>query len=205
MPYAHFYDALVLRTVDVGEADRFCILFTRERGVLAVRARGVRRPQSRMGGALLPLCRALVSVKELSSGFLVSAASLLPGGIPPLDPAAFFRAEGGVEVLLGLLHDEYPLPDLFDATAAFLIRSGDGDHIVLAFTFRVLHLFGVLPAPPEYPPTLSLQEHAFIQASQYFPLRAVPPLTELGKLRSFCNSILQEQLRRPLRAQPVMS
>lgn len=199
MPHACIYDAIVLRAPDVGEADRFCILFTRERGRLAVRARGVRRLHSRMGGALLPLCRTLVSVKELSGGLLITAAVPVVGGIPLGDAAAFFHAECGIEILLALLHDEHPLPDLFDATAAFLTRSLEGENIVLAFTLRTLNILGFLPDTHAHSLKFSVQELAFIEASRHFPLWSVPPLSDRENVRSFCASLLQEQLNYPLR------
>lgn len=201
MSYAYHYDTLILRTIDVGEADRFCILFTRERGRLAARARGVRRPQSRMGSALLPLQRALVSVQECSGAGLVTAAVPMTGGIPSGDPLAFFRAECGVEILLALLHDEHPFPELFDATAAFFTRSFDGDHILVAFAFRTLHILGFLPEIPAHSSPFSTEEQAFIDASQYFPLRPLPMLTDLENVRSFCTRMLNEQLSYPLRGQ----
>lgn len=201
MSYVHHYDTLILRTIDIGEADRFCILFTRERGRLAVRARGVRRLCSRMGAALLPLCRALVSVKELSGSGLVTAAVPVVGGIPLGDAAAFFRAECGIGILLALLHDEQPLPDLFDATAAFLTRSSEGDHIVLAFVLRTLHILGFLPDVHAHSPPFSVEERAFIDASRHFPLYSVPMLTALGNVRLFCADLLQGQLNYPLRGE----
>ena len=201
MSYACHYDTLVLRTIDVGEADRFCILFTRERGRLAARARGVRRPHSRMGSALLPLRHAIVSVKEISGGGLVTAASPVAGGIPPGDSSAFFRAECGIEILLALLHDEQPLPDLFDATAAFLARSAEGDHIVVAFALHTLHILGLLPDVDVHSSPFSLQERAFIDASRGFPFRTAPAPAPLEKVRSFCACMLKEQINYPLRGQ----
>ncbi|MBI4129640.1 DNA repair protein RecO [Candidatus Peregrinibacteria bacterium] len=202
MSYACHYDTLILRTIDVGEADRFCILFTRERGRIAARARGVRRPHSRMGSALLPLHRALVSVKELSGGGLVTAALPMAGGIPSGDLSAFFRAECGIEILLALLHDEQPLPDLFDATAAFLTRSSEGDHIIVAFALRMLHILGLLPDTTHaHPSKFSLQEQAFIDASRHFPLHPVPMVLALEHVRSFCAHMLKEQLSYPLRGE----
>lgn len=201
MSYASHYDSLILRTIDVGEADRFCLLFTRERGRLAVRACGVRRPRSRMGAALLPLRRALVSVKELSGGGLVTAAVPIAGGIPPGDAAAFFRAECGMEILLALLHDEQPLPDLFDATAAFLVRSSKGDHIVVAFVLCTLHILGFLPDTHEHSVRFSLQERGFIDASRRFSFCSIPMLTDSENVRLFCARMLQEQLNYPLRSE----
>jgi DNA repair protein RecO (recombination protein O) len=51
-PRTYRVEAIVLRRVDFGEADRVLVLYTRERGKLAVVAKGVRRISSRMGGHL---------------------------------------------------------------------------------------------------------------------------------------------------------
>ena len=75
MPKSQELEAIVLQTHNVGEADRFCILLTKERGKIPVRARGVRKPKSRMGGSLLALQRIQVTVHEGSAGFMVTAAS----------------------------------------------------------------------------------------------------------------------------------
>jgi len=45
-------EAVVLRKVDYGEADRILTLFTRERGKLPAIAKAVRRAKSRMSGQL---------------------------------------------------------------------------------------------------------------------------------------------------------
>ncbi len=68
-------DAIVLRTYDVGEGDRFCILLTRKHGKISARAKGVRKVKSRKGGSLLPLHIARVDIDVSSSGNYVSGAS----------------------------------------------------------------------------------------------------------------------------------
>ena len=45
--------AIVLRTVDYGEADRVVTLFTREHGKLSALARGARKSVKRFGAASL--------------------------------------------------------------------------------------------------------------------------------------------------------
>jgi len=70
------YEAIVLKTYDIGEADRFCILLTKERGKIAARAKGVRKLTSRMGGSLLPLQHIFINVHEGKSGFLITAIEL---------------------------------------------------------------------------------------------------------------------------------
>lgn len=203
MSHSSHYDALILRAIDVGEADRFCIFFTRERGRLAARACGARRPRSRIGSALLPMQRAIVSLKESSrSAGLVTAAVPVAGGIPPGNLPAFFRAECGMELLLTLLHDEHPLPDLFDATVAFLRHSSEGDHVVVVFAIRALHILGLLPdSNTTHAPPLSAQERLFVDAARHFPLYPVPTLADTENVRLLCVHMLSGQLSHPLRGE----
>ena len=51
-------EAIVLRTVDLGEADRILVLFTRHIGKIHVVAKGIRRATSRMAGHAEPLTHA---------------------------------------------------------------------------------------------------------------------------------------------------
>ena len=57
MPGLFKTEAVVLRSIRYGEADRILHLYTRERGRVGAIAKGVRRPKSRFGGRLEPLFR----------------------------------------------------------------------------------------------------------------------------------------------------
>ncbi|MDD5026703.1 MAG: recombination protein O N-terminal domain-containing protein [Candidatus Peribacteraceae bacterium] len=142
-------EALILHAYDVGEADRFLLLFTRERGRLAARARGVRRLGSRMGGHLLAHQHLSLILAESNAGWTVTSAQRLNDS-PTLPIEQFAMAEEGCEILLALLHDEEALPEIFDLTLRFLhdCREGRGDP-VLAFSLDLLRLLGLLPALTE--------------------------------------------------------
>jgi DNA repair protein RecO (recombination protein O) len=60
-------EALLLKSIPFGETSRICRLFTRDRGVVPVIAKGVRRPRSRFGAALEPFRRLRVAYYEKSS------------------------------------------------------------------------------------------------------------------------------------------
>ncbi|MFI5259146.1 MAG: DNA repair protein RecO [Candidatus Limnocylindrales bacterium] len=64
MPVPRLYvtDAIVLSRFDFGEADRVMTLFTPAHGKLKAIAKGVRRPTSRLGGALEPLAELRVAL-----------------------------------------------------------------------------------------------------------------------------------------------
>ena len=51
-PRVYKTEAIVLRTMDLGEADRVLTVLTPRLGKLRVIAKGVRRPRSRIGGGL---------------------------------------------------------------------------------------------------------------------------------------------------------
>ena len=53
-PRVYKTEAIVLRTLDLGEADRVLTVLTPRLGKLRVIAKGVRRPRSRIGGGLQP-------------------------------------------------------------------------------------------------------------------------------------------------------
>ena len=140
-------DGIVLRTHDVGEADRLCIVLTKERGRMAMRARAVRKLGSRMGALLLPGRRLTLDVRE-DGGHATIAAARLNGEIADLsDPVGLAAAQQGIELLLMLTEDGEPLPALFEALFQFLHACGAGaQRALLPFQLRLFHLLGLLPS-----------------------------------------------------------
>ena len=66
MPGPFKTEAVVLRSIRFGEADRILHLYTAERGRIGAIAKGVRRPRSRFGGRLEPFFRTPVSYTHLT-------------------------------------------------------------------------------------------------------------------------------------------
>jgi len=64
MPGNFKAEAVVLRSIRYGEADRVLHLYTAERGRVGAVAKGVRRVRSRMGGRLEPLTRVKLVLHE---------------------------------------------------------------------------------------------------------------------------------------------
>ena len=136
-------DAIVLATYNVGEADRFCVLFTKECGRLAARASAARKTGSRLGAALLPFHRVQVELREWNNGYVVTGArrnfeAKTTDGITP-----FLAKAEIVELLLMLLQEGEPLPELFESVTNALENSGMSP---LPHTVRILHLLGHMPS-----------------------------------------------------------
>src|SRR5688500_8305090 len=64
MPGSFKTEAIVLRSIRYGEADRILHLYSRERGRIGAVAKGVRRPKSRFGGRLEPMFRVNLVLHE---------------------------------------------------------------------------------------------------------------------------------------------
>jgi DNA repair protein RecO (recombination protein O) len=75
MPGSFKTEAIVLRSIRFGEADRILHLYSRERGRIGAVAKGVRRPKSRFGGRLEPMFRVNLVLHE-GRGELMTVTSV---------------------------------------------------------------------------------------------------------------------------------
>lgn len=149
MPRTSQDEAVVLRTYNVGETDRFLVLLTRDHGKIVARAQGVRRMTSRRAGGLLPLHRISVVFEERSFGFsIVSSTCLQSHQDAWRDPGAFCTAQEGIELVLRLLDDAMPVTDVYDLLLAFLAVSDARRSSLLlpAFTVQLLDVLGLCPS-----------------------------------------------------------
>jgi len=206
MSHAQTVEAIILRVYDVGEADRFCILFTRELGRVAARASAVRKPKSRMGGTLLPLKHVSVQLKQSSAGFIIAGA-MLKEEIDCSEIAVFAHAGEGVELLLALLQDQEPLPGIFGATIGFFKACGNGPQIVLGYKLYLLHVLGFLPGPAEmvFFADLTAEEHHFVDTAARGDFHNLPPLRSYSTLRGIAGRIFAEQAPGLLKAPGVVA
>jgi recombinational DNA repair protein (RecF pathway) len=120
-------EGIILDTTDVFDADRSLLVLTRELGKIRARAKGVRRPSSRLAGHLLPYLPTQLELVQTGEWYLVTQAALrLPAAWPPSSAALLDRpsAEGGfatggrttgdgdAEERAGGMYPESPLPFL---------------------------------------------------------------------------------------------
>ncbi|NOS68238.1 MAG: hypothetical protein HOO67_07855 [Candidatus Peribacteraceae bacterium] len=222
MAHSHSFEALVLKTYDVGEADRYCILFTREKGRIAARASGARRLTSRLGGALLPFRRVTVELKEGSGGWIIAgalrgeqenvsddvSADNLSGDIGVSADAltTFTALEEGIELLLRLVTDEGALTDVFDTTLSFITACREGvRHASLGYSFSLLHQLGLLPGEEELEEFSSLEEHerAYVQSSREGKFLAPHLDCDCGRLLTLRSVLLSEHLGTPLKTTDI--
>jgi DNA repair protein RecO (recombination protein O) len=150
-------EAVVLRSIRYGEADRILHLFTLDRGRAGAIAKGARKTNSRFGARLEPFSHAEVVLHE-GRGELhtVTAAHLVRShDASRIDGYRLAVGSIGLEAVskLFLEGDENPQAfhalarflDLLDETEAALPATPALDPLVLSFQLKLLWLSGYLP------------------------------------------------------------
>ncbi len=139
----------MLRTYNVGETDRFCILLTQHHGRIAARAAGVRRLLSRRGGGLLPLHHVRVVCETHSFGCVLASVSCIDAHAQSWqDPMTLSRVQQGIELLLRLTEDGSPMPEVFALTRTFIAACAlpQSEGMPLFFALKLLLLLGSCPS-----------------------------------------------------------
>jgi DNA repair protein RecO (recombination protein O) len=150
-------EAIVLRSLRYGEADRILHLYTRERGRVGAIAKGIRKTRSRVGGRLEPLSHVELQLHE-GSGELQTVTTV--------DVVRTHRAarEGpyrlgvgliGAEAMLRLFGEPEANERAFEALVRFLDLVDEApeppaerpalDPLALSFQLKLLWLSGYLP------------------------------------------------------------
>ena len=149
-------EAVVLRSLRFGEADRVLHLYTLERGRVGAVAKGIRRTKSRFGGRLEPLSHVELMLHQ-GSGELatVTGASLVsPHSEAREDSYRLAVGLIGLEAMLRLFTEQERNPQRLRGADAVSRRARRAearaaepplDPLVLSFQLKLLWLSGYLP------------------------------------------------------------
>ncbi len=151
MPGTFKTEAIVLRSIRFGEADRVLHLYTATRGRVGAIAKGSRRPRSRFGGRLEPFFRLDLILHEgrgelatVTSASTVEGHPRLRASGPGLMAAA--RACDAVLRLLDSAEANDPAYNLLCRYLALLDREqGAGESVALAFRLKLALAAGFAP------------------------------------------------------------
>ena len=122
MPGSFKTEAVVLRSIRYGEADRVVHLYSATRGRIGAIAKGSRRPKSRFGGRLEPFFRLnLVLYEGRGDLFTVTGASTVEGhGRLRSDGAALGAAGRACDAMLRLLDSGEPNRAAYNLLCSYL-------------------------------------------------------------------------------------
>jgi DNA repair protein RecO (recombination protein O) len=208
MPRMFKCEAVVLRSLRYGEADRILHLYTAERGRIGAIAKGVRRARSRFGGRLEPLSRVALILHEGRGDLctVTSADTVHPHSALRERRASIERAVQACEAVLRLLDSQesnrpaYNLLchelALLDADPAAATRAQ-----ALAFRLKLLLAAGFAP---ELGACASCGERDHLSAFSASAGGVVCPGCEAGSfgLSAEAHEFLVHALTQPLAAVP---
>lgn len=143
-------EALILRHVDYGEADRIVSLLTAEFGLQRGFARSARNSRKRFGAALEPFSQVVVHWRT-GRGQLWSLQEMeLLSGRTGLrtDFSRLALASYAVELVELLVEEGESHPQIFELLCAFLDSlelGGDAGSLRLLFELRLVYLLGYIP------------------------------------------------------------
>jgi DNA repair protein RecO (recombination protein O) len=149
-------EAIVLRSMRFGEADRVLHLYTLERGRIGAVAKGIRRTKSRFGGRLEPMSHVELVLHEGKGELQTITGVQLVRSHSAARDGHYRLSVGfvGLEAVLKLFPEQEGNDRAFAALARFLdlldeVEARDGrpalDPLVLAFQLKLLWLAGYLP------------------------------------------------------------
>lgn len=145
-------EAIVLRSIRYGEADRILHLYTPRHGRVGAIAKGVRRARSRFGARLEPFFYARLVLHEGRGDLhtVTSADTVEPHGALRDRAETLDAAARACDAVARLFESAEPHPEVFTLLANELaLLSADPDHARpangLAFRIKLLLAAGILP------------------------------------------------------------
>jgi DNA repair protein RecO (recombination protein O) len=120
-------EAIVLRSIRYGEADRILHLYSKARGRVGAIAKGARRPRSRFGGRLEPFFRLDMVLHEGRSDLLTVTNVATVDGYPRLRSSGPSLSAGAraCDAVLRLLDSAEPNPPAYNLLCRYLAMLDD--------------------------------------------------------------------------------
>ncbi len=145
--------AIVLRSRNLGEADRILTLFSEARGKLDAVAKGARRTKSHVMGRLEFASEALFGMHRGRHLDIITSAELVRSRWSTVvDPASYAAAHLMIELVDAFCEPDLALPEIYallDGALQALGRAIQPAELVPRFELRLLAVLGLAPAADE--------------------------------------------------------
>jgi DNA repair protein RecO (recombination protein O) len=142
-------EAIIIKKIKLGEADRILTLYTPHLGKIQAVAKGVRRPRSKMSGHLELLTHSLVSLARGRNLDTITGSQTINSFLPiksdlKLTSYALYAIEL-VNQFAAEDVEDYPIFQLLLETMHNLTRGGDNEMVLRYFELHLLNEVGYRP------------------------------------------------------------
>ncbi len=148
-PRTYQTEAIIIKKIKLGEADRILTLYTPHRGKIQAVAKGIRRPRSKLAGHLELLTHSLVSLARGRNLDTITGSqtinSFLPLKSDMLLTSYGLYATELVEQFTADHIENYPLFQLLLETLQQLCQAGNNDLALRYFELHLLNQVGYRP------------------------------------------------------------
>jgi DNA repair protein RecO (recombination protein O) len=148
MPGLYKDEAIVLKTIKLGESDRILTLFTRSNGKVRAVAKGVRKTKSRFGGRLEPFTRVQLLIYQGRNLDTITSADIVTSfDEVRTDYTRLLSAAAMVELVEKITPERERAANVFSLLLAGLrsLADGGGPSVVPAFIVKLLSISGYHP------------------------------------------------------------
>jgi DNA repair protein RecO (recombination protein O) len=148
-PRTYQTEAIIIKKIKLGEADRILTLYTPHLGKIRAVAKGVRRPRSKLAGHLELLTHSLVSLARGRNLDTITGSQTINSFLPlksdlQLSSYALYATEL-VDQFTADHIENYPLFQLLLETLHRLCRGGDNELVLRYFELHLLNEVGYRP------------------------------------------------------------
>ena len=148
-PRSYQTEAIIIKKIKLGEADRILTLYTPHLGKLRAVAKGVRRPRSKLAGHLELLTYSLVSLARGRNLDTITGSQTINSFLPlKSDLQLTSYALYAIELIDQFTADNienYPLFQLLQETMERLCQAGDNELVLRYFELHLLNETGYRP------------------------------------------------------------
>jgi DNA repair protein RecO (recombination protein O) len=144
---SHKHTAIILKRINLGEADRIVTAFSKEAGKIRFVAKGSRRTKSKLAGSIELFCQSKLMLSDGKSLDILTSAEIVDNylGLKPnlteLKAAAYFS-----EVVDKLSIDNQPNENLYSLLHRVLSSiSDDDDKLNIYFLTHFFDIYGINP------------------------------------------------------------
>lgn len=147
MPHLN-YQAIIIKRINLGEADRIITAFSLENGKIKFVAKGVRRTKSKLAGSIEPFCLVNLNLSIGRNLDILTSAEIKQNYIglsPELEKVKFCSFVG--EVLDKLLPEETPVENIFHLVSNVFssINKIDLKLLKIYFLSEIFQNLGIYP------------------------------------------------------------